>query len=50
MCYYNSAAILSRHFIVWKVFAPRFMAAVLELCWWAVDVALIFGVGVGVGV
>ena len=41
-----SAAILRRHLMVWKVFAPRFMAAVLELL--AVDVAIILGVGVGV--
>ncbi|KAF8953685.1 alkaline-phosphatase-like protein [Flammula alnicola] len=41
-----SAAILRRHLMVWKVFAPRFMAAVLELL--AVDVAVLIGVGVGV--
>ena len=41
-----SAAILRRHLMVWKVFAPRFMAAVLELL--AVDVAVVLGVGVGV--
>lgn len=41
-----SAAILRRHLMVWKVFAPRFMAAVLELL--AVDVAVLVGVGVGV--
>ena len=41
-----SAAILRRHLMVWKVFAPRFMAAVLELL--AVDVAVILGTGVGV--
>lgn len=41
-----SAAILRRHLMVWKVFAPRFMAAVLELL--AVDVAVIVGMGVGV--
>ena len=41
-----SAAILRRHLMVWKVFAPRFIAAVLELL--AVDVAVILGVGVGV--
>ena len=54
MVYYNalllgtcvSAAILRRHLMVWKVFAPRFMAAVLELI--AVDVAVVLGVGVGV--
>ena len=32
--------------MVWKVFAPRFMAAVLELL--AVDVGVVLGVGVGV--
>jgi phosphatidylinositol glycan class O len=41
-----SAAILRRHLMVWKVFAPRFMAAVLELL--AVDVAVVLGLGVGV--
>jgi len=41
-----SAAILRRHLMVWKVFAPRFMGAVLELL--AVDVAVVLGVGVGV--
>ena len=41
-----SAAILRRHLMVWKVFAPRFMAAVLELL--AVDVGVVLGVGVGV--
>ena len=40
-----SAAVLRRHLMVWKVFAPRFMAAVLELL--AVDVAVLIGVGVG---
>ena len=41
-----SAAILRRHLMVWKIFAPRFLAAVLELL--AVDVAVVLGVGVGV--
>ena len=41
-----SAAILRRHLMVWKVFAPRFMAAVLEML--AVDVAVILGIGLGV--
>ncbi|KAF8803969.1 phosphoethanolamine N-methyltransferase [Phlegmacium glaucopus] len=41
-----SAAILRRHLMVWKVFAPRFMVAVLELL--TVDVAVVLGVGVGV--
>ncbi|KAF8622044.1 hypothetical protein AX15_007327 [Amanita polypyramis BW_CC] len=41
-----SAAILRRHLMVWKVFAPRFMAAVVHLL--AVDVGVLVGVGVGV--
>jgi len=41
-----SAAILRRHLMVWKVFAPRFMAAVLELL--VVDVGVLVGVGLGV--
>ncbi|KAF9523318.1 hypothetical protein CPB83DRAFT_887002 [Crepidotus variabilis] len=41
-----SAAILRRHLMVWKVFAPRFMAAILELM--VVDVGVLLGVGVGV--
>ncbi|KDR72845.1 hypothetical protein GALMADRAFT_212861 [Galerina marginata CBS 339.88] len=41
-----SAAILRRHLMVWKVFAPRFIAAVIELL--AVDVAVLLGVGFGV--
>ncbi|KAH9484121.1 GPI ethanolamine phosphate transferase 3 [Psilocybe cubensis] len=40
-----SAAVLRRHLMVWKVFAPRFMTAVLELL--AVDLAVLIGVGVG---
>lgn len=40
-----SAAILRRHLMVWKVFAPRFMTAVLELL--AVDLAVLIGIGVG---
>lgn len=42
-----SAAILRRHLMVWKVFAPRFMAAAIELV--AVDAVLIVGVALGVG-
>lgn len=42
-----SAAILRRHLMVWKVFAPRFMAAVLGLL--AVDLGVLLGEGVGVG-
>ncbi|EJC99454.1 uncharacterized protein FOMMEDRAFT_112989 [Fomitiporia mediterranea MF3/22] len=41
-----SAAILRRHLMVWKVFAPRFMAAALEVV--AVDLILLVGVGFGV--
>ncbi|KAF9265842.1 hypothetical protein L218DRAFT_997224 [Marasmius fiardii PR-910] len=42
-----SAAILRRHLMVWKVFAPRFMAAALSVL--IVDLFAIVGVGVGVG-
>jgi phosphatidylinositol glycan class O len=41
-----SAAVLRRHLMVWKVFAPRFMAAVCGVL--AVDVAALVGVCVGV--
>ncbi|KAF6756623.1 hypothetical protein DFP72DRAFT_893250 [Ephemerocybe angulata] len=41
-----SAAILRRHLMVWKVFAPRFMAAVLGVL--AVDLGVLLGEGVGV--
>ncbi|KAJ7089362.1 hypothetical protein B0H15DRAFT_908228 [Mycena belliarum] len=41
-----SAAILRRHLMVWKVFAPRFMAAVVELV--VIDAAVLLGFGVGV--
>ncbi|THV05120.1 hypothetical protein K435DRAFT_648201 [Dendrothele bispora CBS 962.96] len=41
-----SAAILRRHLMVWKVFAPRFMAGALSLL--VIDVAAILGVSVGV--
>ncbi|KAJ7688486.1 alkaline-phosphatase-like protein [Mycena rosella] len=41
-----SAAILRRHLMVWKVFAPRFMAAVVDLV--VVDVGVLIGFGVGV--
>ena len=47
LCAAASAALLRRHLMVWKVFAPRFMLA--ALCTVAVDVALILGVGLGVG-
>ncbi|KAK7472488.1 mannose-ethanolamine phosphotransferase gpi13 [Stygiomarasmius scandens] len=42
-----SAAILRRHLMVWKVFAPRFMAGALGLI--VIDVAAILGVSLGVG-
>jgi phosphatidylinositol glycan class O len=41
-----SAAILRTHLMVWKVFEPRFMAAVLEFL--AVHVAVLIGMLVGV--
>ncbi|KAK0474791.1 hypothetical protein IW261DRAFT_525459 [Armillaria novae-zelandiae] len=40
-----SAAVLRRHLMVWKVFAPRFMAGVVGVL--IVDVAVIIGVGIG---
>ncbi|GLB42642.1 putative type I phosphodiesterase / nucleotide pyrophosphatase [Lyophyllum shimeji] len=42
-----SAAILRRHLMVWKVFAPRFMFGVLGVV--VADVCVLLGVGVGVG-
>ncbi|RDB21892.1 GPI ethanolamine phosphate transferase 3, partial [Hypsizygus marmoreus] len=41
-----SAAILRRHLMVWKVFAPRFMAGVLGVL--VADAGVLLGVGVGV--
>lgn len=41
-----SAAILRRHLMVWKVFAPRFMAGAVGVL--VVDVAALLGVAVGV--
>ncbi|KAJ2932872.1 hypothetical protein H1R20_g4230, partial [Candolleomyces eurysporus] len=41
-----SAAVLRRHLMVWKVFAPRFMAGVLGLL--AVDLGVLIGEIVGV--
>ncbi|KAI0668210.1 hypothetical protein C8Q78DRAFT_1049147 [Trametes maxima] len=41
------SAWLRRHLMVWKIFAPRFMLSALSLV--AVDLAVLFGVGVGVG-
>jgi phosphatidylinositol glycan class O len=42
-----SAALLRRHLMVWKVFAPRYMLAAVELV--CVDVALLGGLWLGVG-
>ena len=42
----TSAAWLRRHLMVWKVFAPRFMAAAAGSL--VVDIAVIFGVGIGI--
>ncbi|KAG6820864.1 hypothetical protein H0H93_010691 [Arthromyces matolae] len=41
-----SAAILRRHLMVWKVFAPRFMVGVLGVV--VADIGVVLGVGVGV--
>jgi phosphatidylinositol glycan class O len=41
-----SAAILRRHLMVWKVFAPRFMLAIVEVG--VVDVGVLIGFGIGV--
>lgn len=41
-----SAAVLRRHLMVWKVFAPRFMMAAASLL--AVDLAALLGIGLGV--
>ncbi|KAF8206172.1 hypothetical protein K438DRAFT_1816719 [Mycena galopus ATCC 62051] len=41
-----SAAILRRHLMVWKVFAPRFMLAAIEV--FVVDAGVLIGFGVGV--
>ena len=42
-----SSAWLRRHLMVWKIFAPRFMNAAATMI--AVDVAVLLGVGFGVG-
>ncbi|KAI0739549.1 hypothetical protein C8Q80DRAFT_1261195 [Daedaleopsis nitida] len=42
-----SAAWLRRHLMVWKIFAPRFMLSAATMV--VVDLAVLFGVGVGVG-
>ncbi|TFL07340.1 hypothetical protein BDV98DRAFT_557692 [Pterulicium gracile] len=44
----TSAAFLRRHLMVWKVFAPKFMTAVVALL--AVDIGVIVGVAFGVGI
>ncbi|KAG1722347.1 hypothetical protein EDB19DRAFT_1898207 [Suillus lakei] len=41
------AAVLRRHLMVWKIFAPRYLVAVFELG--VVDVGVLVGVGIGVG-
>ncbi|KAG2055998.1 hypothetical protein BDR06DRAFT_881075 [Suillus hirtellus] len=41
------AAVLRRHLMVWKIFAPRYLGAGFGL--WVVDVGVLVGVGVGVG-
>ncbi|TFK38348.1 hypothetical protein BDQ12DRAFT_109059 [Crucibulum laeve] len=40
-----SAAILRRHLMVWKVFAPRFMLGAIDVL--VVDLAVLIGVGLG---
>jgi phosphatidylinositol glycan class O len=42
-----SAALLRRHLMVWKVFAPRYMLGAVELV--CVDVAVLVGLWLGVG-
>jgi GPI ethanolamine phosphate transferase 3 subunit O len=42
-----SAALLRRHLMVWKVFAPRYMLGAVELI--CVDVAVLVGLWLGVG-
>jgi phosphatidylinositol glycan class O len=42
-----SAALLRRHLMVWKVFAPRYMLGAIELI--CVDVAVLVGLWLGVG-
>jgi GPI ethanolamine phosphate transferase 3 subunit O len=42
-----SAAVLRRHLMVWKVFAPRYMLGAVELL--CVDVAVLVGLWLGVG-
>jgi len=42
-----SAGMLRRHLMVWKIFAPRFMAAVVGMV--VVDLAVLLGITIGVG-
>jgi phosphatidylinositol glycan class O len=42
-----SAALLRRHLMVWKVFAPRYMLGAVELL--CVDVVVLVGLWLGVG-
>lgn len=42
-----SAGVLRRHLMVWKIFAPRFMAAGAGVI--SVDLAVLLGIGIGVG-
>jgi len=42
-----SAAVLRRHLMVWKVFAPRYMLGAVELL--CVDIAVLVGLWLGVG-
>ena len=41
-----SAGMLRRHLMVWKIFAPRFMAAAVGMV--VVDLAVLLGIAVGV--
>lgn len=41
------AAVLRRHLMVWKIFAPRYIFAAMSLI--AIDVGVVVGVGIGVG-
>ncbi|KAG8215632.1 hypothetical protein J3R82DRAFT_7502 [Butyriboletus roseoflavus] len=40
------AAVLRRHLMVWKIFAPRYMFAAMSLV--AIDVGVVVGIGIGV--
>ena len=43
----TSAAVLRRHLMVWKIFAPRYMFGALSLI--AIDVGVLVGIGIGAG-